>query len=181
MLKRITPRDKLFCYELLADEKMNPETAALKVGYAKGVARTKAYIWVSNSEQNPKPQVKAFYDNLINKRESELGISAERIDKELSKIAFSNISDIIEKMGGHINLMKLKDLSLEEKHAIAEITETEFDGVVTRKIKMHNKIEALKTLLKRIGKDNSNQNLTINIIKDNKVIATKNVNGNERE
>ena len=79
-------------------------------------------------------------------------------------------------MGGHINLKLLKELSDAQKCAIAEINETESDGVITRKIRLHSKIEALKTLLKRLGKDEDNLNLTVNIIKDSKIIATKTIN-----
>ena len=76
-------------------------------------------------------------------------------------------------MGGHINLKLLKELSDAQKCAIAEIYETESDGVITRKIRLHNKIEALKTLLKRIGKDESRLNLTVNIIRDGQIVESK--------
>lgn len=175
-MKRLTAKDRLFCYEYIADEKLNPEKAAIKAGYSPTVARNKAYVWVSNSQQNPKPQIKAFIDNLLKQKEQSLDYSSARIDQELCKIGFSNIADILDKMGGHINLKLLKELSDAQKCAIAEISETEVDGVITRKIKLHNKIEALKTLLKRLGKDEDSLNLTVNIIKDKKIVATKNIN-----
>jgi phage terminase small subunit len=175
-MKRLTAKDRLFCYEYIADEKLNPESAALKVGYAASVAKSKAYQWVSNSKENPKPQIKAFVDNLLKQKEQSMEYSSARIDQELCKIGFSNIADILEKMGGHINIKLLKELSDAQKCAISEIYETESDGMITRKIKLHNKIDALKTLLKRLGKDEDNLNLTVNIIKDSKIIATKTIN-----
>ncbi len=172
MIKRLTAKDRLFCFELLADEKMNPERAAIKVGYSESVAKSKAYQWVSNSKENPKPQVRAFLDSLLKKKEAGLEISAEKIDRELAKIAFSNIVDIIEKMGGHINLKLLKELVEAEKHAIAEISETEADGVITRKIKMHDKLGALRMLDKRLGNRKSGRRLIVNIYRDGKLIET---------
>ena len=68
-MKRLTAKDRLFCFEYLADEKLNPERAAIKVGYSESVAKTKAYQWVSNSKENPKPQIKAFIDQLLKQRE----------------------------------------------------------------------------------------------------------------
>ena len=51
--KKLTPRDKLFAIEYLADLNLNPERAAKKVGYSDTVARTKAYQWVSDSKHKP--------------------------------------------------------------------------------------------------------------------------------
>jgi phage terminase small subunit len=172
-MKRLTPKDRLFCFELLADEKMNPENAALKVGYSKSVAASKAYSWVSNSKDNPKPQVKAFFDQLLSKREKNLELSASRIEDELCKIGFSNITDIIQQMGGHINLQLIKNLKEDERVAISEITESEFQGVTTRTIKLHSKLKALELLLKRIPGGKKGKNIVIQIIKDGEVIEER--------
>ena len=172
-LKRLTPKDRLFCFELLADEKMNPENAAIKVGYSRSVAASKAYSWVSNSKDNPKPQVKAFIDQLLSKRELNLELNAKRIEDELCKIGFSNITDIIQQMGGHINLQLLKNLKEAERVAISEITESEFQGVVTRTIKLHSKLKALELLLKRIPGGSEDKKIVVNIIKDGKIVDAK--------
>lgn len=171
-MKRLTAKDRLFCFEYLADEKLNPERAAIKVGYSPTVARNKAYVWVSNSQQNPKPQIKAFIDEMMIKREQELGITIERLIKEHGKIAFSNPCDIIDKMGGHINLKLLKELSEAERASIQEISETEVDGVTTRKIKMYNKQNSLDSLSKIIKPELQKNELVLNLVKDNKVIET---------
>jgi phage terminase small subunit len=172
-MKRLTAKDRLFCFEYLADEKLNPERAAIKVGYSESVAKTKAYQWVSNSKENSKPQVKAFLDQLLKQRERNLEIDGRRIDEELAKIAFSNITDIIETMGGHINLKLLKNLAEDQKHAIAEISESELQGVTTRNIKLHSKLRALELLIKRIGKGEGSRYLTVNIYQDGKLIESK--------
>lgn len=174
-MKRLTPKERLFVHELLADEKMNPERAAIKVGYSPTVARNKAYVWVSNSQQNPKPQVKALLDEMLRKKENDLDITIERIMREWVKMGFANLVDIIEKMGGHINMKLLKTLSEAEKASIAEISETEVDGVITRKIKLHDKHRSLESLARRI-KPIENSGITINVIKDGEIISTNKLN-----
>ena len=79
-MKKITTRDKLFILELLADAQLNPEKAALKVGYSTTVARTKAYLWVSNSKQNPKPHIKEMYEKLLTVRIEKLEVTVEKIE-----------------------------------------------------------------------------------------------------
>jgi phage terminase small subunit len=148
-LKKITNRDKLFVLELLADPKLNPEKAALKVGYAQGVARTKAYQWVSNSKQNKKPQVKELYDKILQRRTEKLEVTIDNIEKELVKIAFSNLADIIKKMNYEIDLKKLKNLNEAEQAAISEISAINTEGMERKKIKVHSKIRALELLGKR--------------------------------
>ena len=148
-MSEITNRDKLFLLELLADPKLNPEKAALKVGYSKNVARTKAYLWVSNSKQNPKPHIKNMYDKLLSARIEKLEVTVEKIEVELIKIAFCNLADILNKMDYQISIEKLKNLDDSERAAISEISETNNDGFERKRIKLHSKMRALELLGKR--------------------------------
>jgi phage terminase small subunit len=145
----ISEKDKIFVLEYLADSKMNPEKAALKVGYSKTMARTKAYLWVSNSKQNPKPQVKELVDEILKIRTEKLELSIQKIENELVKIAFSNIADILKKMDYEIDLKKLKKLSEAEQASICEISTIITDGEERKKIKVHSKLRALELLGKR--------------------------------
>lgn len=146
---QISDRDKLFVLELLTDPKMNPEKAAIKYGYSKSVARTKAYLWVSNSKQNPKPHVKEFYDKILKQRTEKLEVSIQKIENELIKIAFSNLPDILKTLGDKIDLSKLGELSDYEKASLLEVSEVIGDGFERRKIKVHSKLKALELLGKR--------------------------------
>ena len=148
-MEKITIRDKLFILELLADPKLNPEKAALKAGYSRSIARTKSYLWVSNSKQNPKPHIKELLDNLLAKRIQKLEITVEKIENELIKIAFSNLTDIIKKMDYQISLEKLKNLDENEQAAISEVSEVNNDGFERKRIKVHSKLRALELLGKR--------------------------------
>ena len=148
-MAKINNKDKLFVLELLTDPKLNPEKAAIKVGYSKTVARTKAYLWVSNSKQNSKPHVKELYDKLLYIRIEKLGVTIESIEKELIKIAFSNLPDILKKMDYQISLEKLKNLDESERAAVSEISEVNNEGFERKKIKVHSKLRALELLGKR--------------------------------
>ena len=148
-MNEITNRDKLFLLELLADPKLNPEKAALKVGYSRNTARTKAYLWVSNSKQNPKPHVKEMYDKLLSARIEKLEVTVEKIEAELIKIAFCNLADILKKMDYQISTEKLKNLDENERAAISEISEINNEGFERKRIKVHAKLRALELLGKR--------------------------------
>lgn len=56
-LKALTLQEQLFVDEYLVD--MDVPRAALAANYSATVARSKAYTWVSNSQNNPKPHVYA--------------------------------------------------------------------------------------------------------------------------
>ncbi|MFZ0453144.1 MAG: terminase small subunit [Ignavibacteriaceae bacterium] len=148
-MAEITNREKLFLLELLADTKLNPEKAALKAGYSKNVARTKAYLWVSKSKQNNKPHVKEMYDKLLSARIEKLGVTIEKIEAELIKIAFSNLADMLKKMDYQISLEKLRNLNDNERAAISEISEINNEGFERKRIKVHAKLRALELLGKR--------------------------------
>lgn len=80
-----TDRDRLFVREYLKD--LKPEAAALRAGYAATVARTKAYTWVSDSQQNDKPHIRAWIERKLTEREGELAMQADEILLGLSRIA----------------------------------------------------------------------------------------------
>ena len=147
--QKITERDKLFLMELLADPKMNPANAARKVGYADSVAKSKAYLWVSNSKQNPKPHIKELYDKILRERTQKLEVSVQKIENELIKIGFSNLPEIMNVLGDELDFSKLKNLNDYEKAAILEISHISQEGFEQKKLKLHSKIRALELLGKR--------------------------------
>lgn len=165
--KEVSNRDRLFLFELLANKKLNPESAAKKVGFADSVARTKAYLWVSNSKQNKKPHVYKLYQKLLKKRENKIDVTIQKIENEICKIAFTNIVDVINAMDSEINLSKLSSIDSFYQAAISEVTVIEFKGVVTTKLKMHSKLKAIELLGKRFkmwSDDAEKQKLIIEIL-----------------
>lgn len=74
-------------------------------------------------------------------------VPAERILKELFRIAFSNIKDYINVENGVVTMRNIEDISEEAAAAIAAI-DIMRDGV---RIKLHDKMNALTTLSKWAG------------------------------
>lgn len=85
-------RDRRFCEEYLID--LNATAAAIRAGFAPATARNAA-AWIK--PDNPtKPSARAEIDRLIAQRSQQTGISAERVIRELARIAFVVITDVID-------------------------------------------------------------------------------------
>lgn len=114
---------------------------------------------VSASRMLTYPHVQERIQELLDARQNDLQITAERVLKELARIAFANIADAIEMVDGEIKVKDLKRMHRNIRSAISEITIDEVDlpkqGVKrTTKIKMHSKVAALKELVAYLGLTN---------------------------
>lgn len=149
MKKELTEKQKKFAREYLKD--FNGARAARDAGYSKKTADRIA------SENLRKPEVVEYLNELQEKKKKKFELSEEKVMNELSAIAFSRITDYAQIYEG-INLLgkpatkvlftptyKLDDLQIA---AISEISQNE-KGVI--KLKLENKIEALKLIGKQIG------------------------------
>lgn len=168
--KQLNDQERIFVLEYLADEKMNAERAALKAGYSKSVARTKAFMWVSKSKQNPKPHVALYIAEILKKRESELQQIEQKVVKARENIAFSNLPKMIEKMEHQITLKGLSNLSEDEQVAIQTVA---VDGEKVT-IKLFDKEKSLAVLEKRIeaGKESVMKDVPrIMVVKDEKLLT----------
>jgi phage terminase small subunit len=147
MPEKLTRKERLFAFEYLADEKLNPEKAAIRAGYSRSVARSKAYQWVSRSNINTKPHIADFISRIIRKKESDLKKEIKRLDDEITRLCYSDIGEIISQMGGTIDLKKLKNVKKDLRAAIAGVVVTE----KSTKIILHSKTKALELKGKRLG------------------------------
>ena len=145
-MKELTDKERIFVLEYLSDEKMNAERAALKAGYSKSVARTKAFLWVSKSKQNPKTYIADYIHEIMRKREAELQITLERVLKEHERLAFSNLPNILEKMEYEISLKNLGKLDEDQKASIQSVN---IDGNKAS-IRLFPKKDSLDFLSKRL-------------------------------
>ena len=109
--KQLNDQEHIFVDEYLVS--LNPEKAALAAEYAATTARTKAYQWVSNSKQNPKPYIYQAIQKKMAAQSEKTGIKADRVVEELARIGFANIkaelkvSDKIkalENLGKHLGI-----------------------------------------------------------------------------
>lgn len=77
-------KEMIFAQEYLVT--LDPEAAALKAGYSKTVARTKAYQWLAKVSRNYKPHVHAYVLSLISNRVTKLERTGEEVISMLWEI-----------------------------------------------------------------------------------------------
>lgn len=83
--RQLNDKEQVFVGEYLIT--LDPDSAAIKAGYSKTMARTKAYQWVSNSKNNPKPYIRAAIQKAIEKRAIKTGLTAEWVLEKLEEVA----------------------------------------------------------------------------------------------
>lgn len=151
----LTPKQKRFCEEYLKD--FNATAAYQRAGYAvksDGVAAAAGGRLLTNVK------IQSYISELQNRRSQRTEITAERVLTELARIAFCDITDVVEFDSNRIEVKDSKKLEKPVTAAIAEIACVEAetatrDGSIERKvntkIKMHNKMDALKQLTQYLG------------------------------
>jgi phage terminase small subunit len=127
----LTEQEELFVYNYL--KCFNATSAAMKAGHSSLNSYREA------EKMMAKPQVKAFLSYIKQQRNQELFLEAVDIMKEYMRIAFADITDFVEFSGYSV---KLKPSNKVDGHVIQEVAEGK-EGV---KIKLHDKMEALKRL-----------------------------------
>lgn len=136
-----------FCLEFLVD--LNAARSAIRAGYS---ARTAGQI---GSDLRKKLDVRARIDELIAERALRTSVSADRVIRELARLSFSDIRDVVRWNGDGIQIRPAEDLADDAGAAIAKVTETTTgagDRAVTKvAIEMHDKSGPLRLLAQHLG------------------------------
>lgn len=137
----ISPKQKQFCKEYLIDH--NGTRAAIRAGYSKKTARAQASMLLD------KPHVAAYLAQLTKGRDMDLTITAERVLKEIARIAFADPSSYFVPArsghgGGPARMKDMDELTPDQRAAVAE-----FD-MATKKFKLYDKLNALEKLGKHL-------------------------------
>ena len=177
---RFTTKQEQFCKEYIIDT--NGSKAAIRAGYSSKTAYSIA------NELLKKPELQQRITELRDERAKRTGIDPDRIIKELSVIAFSNIADVldvcikgidgrrkdeglsdeelVESVSGSWVCFKdglsLKDLPRSASAMISEIKQTK-DGI---SVKLHDKLNAIDKLMRHTGmfdKDNQQQKTEVTV------------------
>ncbi|HTL13079.1 MAG TPA: terminase small subunit [Bdellovibrionota bacterium] len=142
------PRREAFCQEYLVDK--NATKAAERAGYSKNSAQEQGSRLLSDA------MVRARVDELLANQEKRTQITADRVLKELARVAFMDLSGAYNDAGG---LLAVKDMPEDVRRAIAGVKiYDEFDGVgrerekigETTEIKTIDKVRALELLGKHL-------------------------------
>lgn len=141
---QVKGKDKIFCREYLID--LCAKQAALRAGYAPSTAAD-AWKWIRDDDPT-KPEVKKEIDRLIAERSKRTGINADRVLRELGRIAFADVADVVDAENGGIR----KDASREDTAAVAYVRVRK-GQVQEKEVRMHDKVRALELLGRHLGTD----------------------------
>ena len=138
-LPKLTPKQARFVHEYLVD--LNATQAAIRAGYKKKNA------YQIGSENLRKPQIQAALQEARETQEARTQITADRVLRELARVAFADVTDVTYIEGGHVRLMDSIELTEDQRAAIAYVKE----GAFGPEVKLNDKIKALELIGKRPG------------------------------
>lgn len=158
-MAKLTEKQKKFVEEYLID--LNATQAAIRAGYSTDTAKD------IGCENLAKPNIRTHIDKTIAERSKRTGVNADRVVRELAKIAFVKADDVIS-----IDDATLKhdasddDLAVIQSVKVKTIPTKNGEGV-EREIKLADKLKALELLGKHLGmytdKIDMNADMDINI------------------
>lgn len=145
----MTKKQKIFCEEYLID--LNATQAAIRAGYSPDTA------YSIGQENLKKPEIKNKIEKDIAKRSRRTGINQDRVVRELAKIGFANIADIVNFETGEIKPSATED----DLSCIQSIKVKPTEWGLEREVKLYDKKSALVDLGKHLGIFKDNVNLTV--------------------
>ena len=157
-MAKLTEKQKRFIEEYLID--LNATQAAIRAGYSPNSARD------IGSENLTKPDIRARIDEALAERSKRTGINADRVLREIARIAFVNAADVINFDSATI----AEGASTDDTKAIASVkvkTIPTADGEgVEREIRLADKLKALELCGKHLGmfKDNPEANIPVTVV-----------------
>ena len=136
----MTKKQKRFVDEYLID--LNATQAAIRAGYSPLTARD------IGCENLTKPNIQEAIDKAIAERSRRTGVNADRVVRELAKIAFVNAGEVID----FDTAILMDKISEDDMAAIQSVKVKTFgeDGV-EREVKLADKLKALELLGKHLG------------------------------
>lgn len=139
----MTDRDLRFADEYMID--CDAKNAAIRAGYSVSTAKNaSAWIRLPNPE---KPQLRALIDRRLAEMSRRTGATAERVMQELGKIAFADVSDVVDPETG----MMLQGAQRTDTAAVAGIRVKRGKGGTEYEVKMCDKIRALELIGKMLN------------------------------
>ncbi|MGX8702062.1 terminase small subunit [Caproiciproducens sp.] len=139
----MTNKQKRFCEEYLVD--LNATQAAIRAGYSPESAAS------IGSENMQKPDIRARIDKAIAVQSKRTGINADRVVRELARIALLNPKNVINFEDATI----LANASDDDLAAVAsvrvKIIPTADGEGIEREIKLYDKGKALEQLGRHLG------------------------------
>lgn len=142
-MRELTPKQQRFVEEYLKD--LNATQAAIRAGYSKKTAYRIGATLVQ------KTSVAAAIDQAKKKRASRTEITAERVLRELARLAFSDVADYVEVRDDEVRVRDLTELNKDQTRCISEISDSTYRGERKRAFKLYDKAKALDMLTRHLG------------------------------
>lgn len=151
-MARLTARQKKFCDEYLID--LNATQAAIRAGYSPNSAGA------IGGENLEKPEIRARIDAALAEQSRRTGVTADRVVRELARVAFVNAEDVIDFDTATIkNGSSRDDTAAIASVKVKTIPTTDGEGI-EREIRLADKLKALELLGKRFGMFTDNVNVS---------------------
>lgn len=155
MAKKLTKKQQLFVDEYLID--LNATQAAIRAGYSVESARD------IGCENLTKPNIQQAIAEKMAERSKRTGVNQDRVVLELAKIAFVNISDVVDTDTGEI----LPNASQNDLACIESVkfkqSDNQYGGSIEREVKVASKLKALEMLGKHLGMWNDKVDVNVAI------------------
>lgn len=158
----MTPKNEQFCREYMID--MNATQAAIRCGYSKKTAN------VQGSRLLTKVDIKNRIKELQKELQERTGLSAEKVLREMEKIGFSNIQNVLADGNSIKDITKIdKDIAATVKSVKTTVTKNEFETKTQVTIELYDKRATLVDLGRHLGifeSDNSQKKTVFNVTED---------------
>ncbi|HVM81638.1 MAG TPA: terminase small subunit [Stellaceae bacterium] len=139
--KQLSPRERRFVEEYLVD--LNGGQAAIRAGYSANGSRAHA------SRNLKKPRVAEAVRAAMAARSKRTRVDADRVIRELERIAFSDIRRYVAAGNSGRGLKTIAELSDDEAAAVVELSGGTNGG--NFRLKLHDKKKALDALARHTG------------------------------
>lgn len=140
----LTPNQQRFVERYLVH--LNASRAARESGSAPGTAAA------AGSRLKRVPAVKAAIKEAIDARTERLRVNADKVVRELARVAFADLSNLAEWNGDHLALRPNDGVDIDDRVAIAELAFVKgASGGSAVRIKLHDKLRALDMLARHLG------------------------------
>jgi phage terminase small subunit len=137
--KHFTDKRKLFAREYARD--LNGTQAAIRAGFAPSSANRRAY------EMLREPEITAMVHKCLDAACARADVNADRVIKELARVAFADPAAAVRVDRGRVRVADTDQLTVDQRAAIAEVSETE-RGI---RVKLQDKVRALELLGKYLA------------------------------
>lgn len=166
-MARLTKKNEVFCDEYLID--LNATQAAIRAGYSVESAGS------IGSENLTKPEIRARIETAMAERSKRTGINADRVLRELGRIAFVNPKDVLDLQTAEVKPdTSDDDLAVIAGMKVKYVPHKDFDEngdpvieqAIEREVKLCDKLKALELCGRHLGmfKDNPEANVPVTVV-----------------